>query len=151
MSNSLWLPGLQATRFLCSWNFPGKSTGMSCHFLFQRIFLTKSSNLRFLHWGQILYHWATGEAIIHDKSQCSIKNVSNKIPVNNSQIVFNYLSIIDWLLVGAGVGCRVWILWCIRWNKVRWISQYWVVLERLFRIAVRNDVCLCKTSLAVQI
>ena len=25
---------------LCPWDFPGKSTGVGCHFLLQRIFLT---------------------------------------------------------------------------------------------------------------
>ena len=25
--------GLQSTRLLCPWNFPGKNTGVSCHFL----------------------------------------------------------------------------------------------------------------------
>ena len=28
------------TRLLCLWNFPGKNTGMLCHFLLQGIFLT---------------------------------------------------------------------------------------------------------------
>ena len=27
--------GLQPARFLCSWNFPGKNTGVSCHLLLQ--------------------------------------------------------------------------------------------------------------------
>ena len=27
--------GLQPTRLLCPWDFPGKSTGVGCHFLFQ--------------------------------------------------------------------------------------------------------------------
>ena len=34
-------------------NFPGKSIGMGCHFLLQRIFLTRELNLRLLH----LLHW----------------------------------------------------------------------------------------------
>ena len=25
--------GLQPTRFLCPWDFPGKNTGVGCHFL----------------------------------------------------------------------------------------------------------------------
>ena len=29
----LWPHGLQPTRLLCPWDFPGKNTGMSCHFL----------------------------------------------------------------------------------------------------------------------
>ena len=37
--------GLQPTRFLCSWAFPGKNTGVSCHFLLQGIFLTQELNL----------------------------------------------------------------------------------------------------------
>ena len=33
MSNSLQSHGLQPTRLLHPWNFPGKSTGVGCHFL----------------------------------------------------------------------------------------------------------------------
>ena len=40
MSDSLWPPGL----YLCPWDFPGKKTGMGCHFLLQRIFLTQGLN-----------------------------------------------------------------------------------------------------------
>ena len=29
---------------LCPWDFPGKSTGVGCHFLLQKIFLTQGSN-----------------------------------------------------------------------------------------------------------
>ena len=50
VSNSLQLHGLQPTRLLCPWNSPGKNTGVSCHFLLQRIFPAgKGSNLRLLH------------------------------------------------------------------------------------------------------
>ena len=35
--DSLRPHGLQFTRFLCPWNFPGKSTGAGCHFLLQGI------------------------------------------------------------------------------------------------------------------
>ena len=33
MSDSLWPPGLQPTRLLRPWDFPGKSTGVGCHCL----------------------------------------------------------------------------------------------------------------------
>ena len=33
--------------FLCPWKFPGKNTGVGCHFLLQEIFLTQGSNLCF--------------------------------------------------------------------------------------------------------
>ena len=37
------------TRLLCPWNFPGKSTGVGCHFLVQGIFPTQGSNPGLLH------------------------------------------------------------------------------------------------------
>ena len=40
-------------RILCPWNFPGKNTGVGCHFLPQGIFLTQGSNPSLLH----LLHW----------------------------------------------------------------------------------------------
>ena len=47
--------GLQPTRLFCPWDFPGKDTGMVCHFLLQGIFLTQGSNLGLLHCRQALY------------------------------------------------------------------------------------------------
>ena len=44
MSNSQQPHGLQPTRFLCPWDFPGKSIGVGCHFLLQRIFPTYDLN-----------------------------------------------------------------------------------------------------------
>ena len=35
MSDSLRLHGLEPTRLLCPWDFPGKNTGVDCHFLLQ--------------------------------------------------------------------------------------------------------------------
>ena len=37
------------------WDFPGKSTGVCCHFLLQGVFLTQGSNLDLLHCKQMLY------------------------------------------------------------------------------------------------
>ena len=42
-------------RLLCPWNFPGKNTGVSCHFLLQGIFPTQGSNPGLLHCRQIPY------------------------------------------------------------------------------------------------
>ena len=36
-------------------DFPGKNTGVGCHFLLQGIFPTQESNLGLLHCRQILY------------------------------------------------------------------------------------------------
>ena len=42
--------GLQPARLLCSWDFPGKNTGVGCHFLLQGIFPTQGSSLLLLYW-----------------------------------------------------------------------------------------------------
>ena len=42
--------GLQPTRLLCPWDFPGKNTGVDCQFLLQGIFLTQGLNPSLLHW-----------------------------------------------------------------------------------------------------
>ena len=52
----IWLsaiPWTVAHQPLCPWHFPGKNTGVGCHFLFQEIFPTQWLNphlLGLLHW-----------------------------------------------------------------------------------------------------
>ena len=41
--------GLQPTRLLCPWDFPGKDAGVGCHFLLQGIFLIQGLNPHLLH------------------------------------------------------------------------------------------------------
>ena len=58
VSDSLRSHRLQFARLLCPWDFPGKNTGMGCHFLCQGIFPTQGLNLHLLcllHCRQILY------------------------------------------------------------------------------------------------
>ena len=43
-SVQLPLQGLQPARLLCAWDFPGKNTGVGCHFLLQGIFPSQGSN-----------------------------------------------------------------------------------------------------------
>ena len=40
---------------LCPWDFPGKSTGVGCQFLLQKIFLTQGLNPGLPHCKQMLY------------------------------------------------------------------------------------------------
>ena len=54
ISNSLGSHGLQPTRLLCALNFPGKHTGVGCHFLLQGIFLTQGLNPGLPHCSQTL-------------------------------------------------------------------------------------------------
>ena len=56
MSNSLQAYGCSLpTRLLYPWNFPGKSTGVGCHFLLQGLFSTQGSNLGLPYCRQTLY------------------------------------------------------------------------------------------------
>ena len=53
MSDSLRPHGLLPARLLCSWNFPGKNTGVGCHFPLWGIFPTQGLSpnlLQLLHW-----------------------------------------------------------------------------------------------------
>ena len=52
-----------ASRLLCSWDSPGKHTGVGCHALLQGILPNQGSNLRLLHHRWVLYHWASREAL----------------------------------------------------------------------------------------
>ena len=49
ISNSLWLNALKPIRSLHPWNFPGRNTGVSCHFTFPGDFPTQGLNLHLLH------------------------------------------------------------------------------------------------------
>ena len=61
VSNSLQPHGLQPARLLCPWNFPGKNTGVGCHFLLLGIFPTQGSNLHLL----LLLHYQVDSLPLH--------------------------------------------------------------------------------------
>ena len=61
----VWLsatPWMKPARLFCPWKFPGKNTGVSCHFLLKSIFPTQGLNPHLLHW-QVdslpLSHWGS--------------------------------------------------------------------------------------------
>ena len=55
MSNCCNPHGLQPTKLLCPWDFPGKTTGVGCRFLLQGILPTQGSNPCLLQCRHILY------------------------------------------------------------------------------------------------
>ena len=57
--DSLRSRGLQPTRLLYLWDFPGKDTGVVCHFLFQGIFLTQDRTQVSCTAGRLFTDWAT--------------------------------------------------------------------------------------------
>ena len=57
----LWPRGLQSSRFLCSWNFPGENTGVGCYFFPGNLPGVRPASLALR---QMLYCWATRKAHI---------------------------------------------------------------------------------------
>ena len=49
MPDSLGPHGLQPTRLLCPWDFPGKDSGVGCHFLLQGISKITTQNTELKH------------------------------------------------------------------------------------------------------
>ena len=62
MSLLFAIPWTIACQAPLSMGFPSKNNGVGCHFLLQGTFPTQGWNLCPLQW-QILYHWATQEAM----------------------------------------------------------------------------------------
>ena len=62
VSDSLWSHGLYATRLLCPWDFPGKNTGVGCHFLLQGTSWPRDQTWVFHITGRCFTLWATREA-----------------------------------------------------------------------------------------
>ena len=67
--------GLWPTKFLCPWDFPGKNTGVGCHFLLQGIFLTQGLNPHLLHWQ------------------------SDSLPLNHQGITYLYLHSLNYVTI----------------------------------------------------
>ena len=49
LSDSYWPHGLQPTRLLCPWDFPGKSTGVGCHCLLRQLLLVVDKEVQMLN------------------------------------------------------------------------------------------------------
>ena len=60
---TLWT--IAGTKLLRSWDSPGKSTGVGCHFLLQGIFPTQGSKPGLLHYRPTLYRLSHQESLIN--------------------------------------------------------------------------------------
>ena len=91
VSDSQWPHGLQPTRLLCPWDFPGKSTGVGCHCLLQFIkHSTPNSRLHNCTWN-ILQNWPyAGEQDGLDKFK-KIETISTNFSDHNAmRLEINY-------------------------------------------------------------
>ena len=81
VSDSLWPHGLQPSKLLCPWDFPGKNTGVGCHFLLQGIFPTHDWTWVSHITGRFFTSWATKKALQGREvcSECSSNSPSNRV------------------------------------------------------------------------
>ena len=82
MSDSSRPHGLQPTRLLCPWDFPGKRTGVGCHCLLQNNkILTANKPREEIIWGELNFHW------IQKKEEREGKGNKEQMgPIGNSEI-----------------------------------------------------------------
>ena len=84
--NSVWPHGLQPSRLLCPWDFPGRNTGVGCHFLLQGIFPTQGLNPCLLCCRQICYHLShQGSPLLFVSVQFSHSVVSDSLQPHGLQ------------------------------------------------------------------
>ena len=92
----------------CPWNFPGKNTGVGCHFLLQGIFLTQGSNphlLCLLHWRvDSLLLMPAGKPINHIIPSQLLKNFvkcnqENKVENLDNTWLENHLNFCEFIFV----------------------------------------------------
>ena len=130
---------------LCLWYFPGKNTGMGCHFLFQGVFPTQRLNLHLLHWQ--IYHWATWLPLCY--RTCIISSLKdNSLPTYYGVTMLDSQDLVN-LLVRQISGsyllhvCRIsfWILsdsfgfWPL--NSLDFFFFFWRLLRFLFPLYVQ--------------
>ena len=94
MSSSFVTPWTVACQAPLSMGYtPGKNTGVGCHFLFQRIFLTQGSKSSLLLGWWILHHWAIGEAESYGSSIFKIWSISILFSIaTRNEPSFSFLS-----------------------------------------------------------
>ena len=93
------------------WDFPGKNTGMGCHFLLQRIFPTKESNLGLLHCRRILYQLSykgSPEALkVKSEVAQSCPTLCNPVdcslPCSSVQGIFQ-ARVLEWVAISFSTG-----------------------------------------------
>ena len=99
MSDSFATPWMIALQAPLSMEFSRQETGVGCHFLLQRIFLTQDRTCVSCIGMKILYHWATRE---------SLKIIS--IPINHHLPIWLQYS---YILSGCKVSNCPWDFSCI--------------------------------------
>ena len=112
------------SRLLFPWNFPGKNTGVDCHFLFQEIFLTRDQT-------HVSCVFCIGRRMLYHCNYCTT------VTILNHQMFHNSLCWVHYLLSGEGVKDTVAVTWnmhwlaqndCLQWTWIQLVLQRQPVL-----------------------
>ena len=137
----LWSHGRLPTRVLCPWDFPGKNTGVGCHFLLQGTFLTQWSNPGLLQCRWILYQLShKGSPRILERVACPFSSRSSR-PRNQTGVSCIAGSFfIDWAIREAQSPK------CVKDQHLLWTvtHEFSSDLKKL-RIAVFGSTVICLT------
>ena len=148
----LWSHGLLPARLICPWYFPGKNTGMGCHFLLQEIFLTQGLNPRLLHCRWILDFSAISETKHYKlgdlKQQKFIVSCFWRLEVENTKKFWQFilplqsLGMYFSLFLAAPLASRVPCLVAGKLNSVfTWLSFSMSVYICVFTWHIPSYVC----------
>ena len=88
MSDSFTTPWAVVSRFLCPWNFPGKNTGVGCHFLLQGSSWPRDQTWVSCIGRLVLYHGAPREAQRSSKvkqTQILIQAIHYQLSLNTNK------------------------------------------------------------------
>ena len=102
VSDSLRPNGLLPTRLLRPWDFPGKNTGVGCHFLLKGIFPTQGLNPDLPYCRQMLYslshqgNWALSQ-FCHSPLSPSSRDCSSSSPSAIRVVASAYLRLLTFL------------------------------------------------------
>ena len=69
---------------VCSWNSPGKNTGVGFHSLLQGVFPTQGSNLCPLHYRQVLHHLSYPKWNLKEMKQINKHNTTKNNAIEKS-------------------------------------------------------------------
>ena len=125
----LGTPWISAYQSHCPWDSPGKNTGVGFHFLLWGISLTQGSNLSllcFLHCRQIIYHWASGEALLTYSHTCKcVENLADFISLVTSEVQWERMG--QRKNVFTGFSSLMIIFLLIIHPKNGWAAQEWCI------------------------
>ena len=120
-------PWTVATRLLCPWEFPGKNTGVGCHFLLQGIFPTQG-------WNPCLFHCQADSFTTVPPGKANTHQCSNSSSASDLLWDLEPVTSTLWASVSSPIKgdfstswecCRNSMrYWVLKLNNERWIKSY---------------------------